>query len=633
MLKITKFVMSFNPKHPQRMYRGGSMIKSFSFVLIFIALFVVSATSCHKNTGSIQISSTPTGARIYLDNADTGQITNATLPSIPAGEHSIRLVLEGYYEESASVTVTAGETTQVHRTLTARSSGSAGLPYDIGSPSLTDLYVATTGNDSNSGASRAQPLQTLSGAWNRIASSGNPTTGFRIHFLPGSYPCEGDCLNYFSDRAGTYQYPIILQPADGAGTVNLLGGLNLARVSFVYIFDLSMAAGAGSPAWGNNVFHCENCDHLLLRGVTLTGPDPTALPDNYDIQEVIKINQSQDVYIESCDISGSYQTGVDFFSVQYGHLLNNRIHAAGEWVAYFKGGSAYLRVEGNEFYSCGLGLQAGEGSNFEVMRAPWLHYEAYDVKAVNNIFHDIGGVALSVAGGYNILYAFNTLYRIGTRSEPAYSLFQFVHGSRVCYDTSENGENNAAQLCGASRNAGGWCPPAVGMDSGCECIPNRNVYVYNNIFYNPGGTESVNGHISVQPEAIPPAGSNIPSPSPADRNVHIKANIIWNGAADHALGIDETTGCLPSNTTCNEAQILADNTINAFEPQLANPGSGDFRPTGSSNVLGIQAEVIPDFIWSDAPAEPPVPAGTLSNAVTANRDGTARSTPDHPGAY
>jgi hypothetical protein len=278
-------------------------------------------------------------------------------------------------------------------------------------------------------------------------------------------------------------------------------------------------------------------------------------------------------------------------------------------------------------------LQAGEGSNFEVMRGPWLHYEVYDLKAVNNVFHDIRGVALSVAGGYNVVYAFNTLYKIATQAEPQYALFQLVHGSRVCYDTTENGAHNAALLCGEARTSGGWCPRGVGVETGRECIPSRNVYMYNNIFYNPAGTQSSGGHIFVQPPVAAPVGSNVASPSAADDAVEIKGNIIWNGAADHILGLDETTGCRDDNPNCNAAQILADNRINSVEPLLANPAAGDYKPAAGSPLLAVAADTIPHFSWTGAPTEPPVPEGTISNAFPKNRDNETRAAPAHPGAY
>ena len=604
-------------------------LKRHAVMLACLVSFLL-LTGCPFFSGSIQVTSTPPGARIYLAAIDTKQFSSATINSVPAGEHTVRLILQGYDEASAKVTVTAGQTAELSCVLKPTV---AGAPYSAGSPVLTDLFVSTSGDDTASGTTSTSPLKTLSGAWAKIAATPLETTGYRINFSSGEYPCEGDCINYFSDRTGTFQHPIILQPANPTDTVTLLGGLNLSNIAYLYIFDLTLAAGAENPAWGNNVLHAENCDHLLLRGVTLRGPDPAALPDNTEIQEVIKINQSQNIYIENCDVSGTCQTGIDFFSVQHGHLLNNKIYASAQWAAYFKGGSAYLRLEGNDIYDCGLGLQAGEGSNFEVMRGPWLHYEVYDLKAVNNVFHDIRGVALSVAGGYNIVYAFNTLYKIATQAEPQYSLFQLVHGNRVCYETSENSEHNAAQLCGQARKSGGWCPRGAGMATGRECIPSRNVSIYNNIFYNPMGSQSARGHIFVQPTVAAPSGSNITSPTAADDAVVIKGNIIWNGAASHLLGLDETTGCRDDNPYCNAAQILADNRINSIEPLLVAPAAGNYKPAADSPLLEVPAAAIPDFSWTGAPAQPPVPGGNTSNAFPKNRDGAIRPSTDHPGAY
>ena len=62
-------------------------------------------------TGSIRVTSTPDGARIYLDGTETGEVTNATL-TVPAGAHTVRVELEGYQAMAKTVTVTAGETVE-----------------------------------------------------------------------------------------------------------------------------------------------------------------------------------------------------------------------------------------------------------------------------------------------------------------------------------------------------------------------------------------------------------------------------------------------------------------------------------------------------------------------------------------
>lgn len=214
---------------------------------------------------------------------------------------------------------------------------------------------------------------------------------------------------------GTAQFPIILQAADEPRTARLLADLNMFNVRYLYLIALHIQHTS-------DVFHCERCDHLLIRNVLLRGSRAAS-------HENVKINQSQFVYLEGNDIDGAEQNAVDFVAVQVGHILHNRIHNADDWCIYLKGGSAHFRLEGNEIYDCGTGgFTAGEGSGFEYMVSPWLHYEAYDLKIVNNVIHDTAGAGFGVNGGYNILFAYNTLYRVGQRSH----LLEFVFGGRTC---------------------------------------------------------------------------------------------------------------------------------------------------------------------------------------------------------
>ena len=105
--------------------------------------------------------------------------------------------------------------------------------------------------------------------------------------------------------------------------------------------------------------------------------------------ETVKINPSQYITLTNNDIFGSYENVIDFVGVQYGTIRDNRLHDADDWCIYLKGGSAYFVIERNVIYNCGTGsFTAGQGTGFEFMRAPWLQYEAYDIKFVNNLVHD-----------------------------------------------------------------------------------------------------------------------------------------------------------------------------------------------------------------------------------------------------
>jgi len=506
--------------------------------------------------------------------------------------------------------------------------------YNMGSPALTEIWVdPVSGNDANSGSSQQQALKTLTAAWNLTENF--TASGYRLNLLPGTFTCEpnetDNCLNYFGNRQATYEHPLIIQAVNGKNTVTIRGGLDLFNLRYVYLIDLNLVGGATLPTniSGNNLLHLSSVDHLLLRGLTVQGPSCDNDGCN-NLQEVLKVNQAQYLYVEDSKFSGAWHTVVDYFAVQHGHFLSNEMHTAGQWCMYYKGGTSYLRVEGNELHDCYLGFQSGQSSNFPVMVSPWLHYETYDIKFVNNILHDIPGVPLSVAGGYNILFAYNTLYNVGTNTGGGFPLFQAVFGERGCNRTDEL--QNPLPVCQSSISSGGWGPNIE--TANLESIPNKNVFVYNNVFYNPSGSQTHDVHLTVwQSRSRPQNFINIPDPMLADNNLQIRGNIIWNGPASHPLGIESDSGCANTNPTCNQSQLLADNTINQIEPQLVNPAGKDYHPVTGGNLFGATTYSIPAFTWVDAPASPATPTGTISNIVTIDYSGATRGASTPPGAY
>lgn len=95
-----------------------------------------------STTGTIQVSSTPSGAVATLDGG-TWQYTPATFTAVPAGKsHSILITMSGYQPYSTSAYVTAGQTATVNAYLTRSvpqaSSGSASVTTV---PSGADVYV------------------------------------------------------------------------------------------------------------------------------------------------------------------------------------------------------------------------------------------------------------------------------------------------------------------------------------------------------------------------------------------------------------------------------------------------------------------------------------------------------------
>lgn len=494
--------------------------------------------------------------------------------------------------------------------------------YDMGAPALTDIWVdPVNGSDGNSGSSRAQALRTFAAAWAQIpAGSTLTTTGYRILLAPGDYAESGfPSSNYLEARRGTYNFPIVIQASDGPDTVRIHAYLNIYNVSYFYLIDLSFVTDPGYGS-GSNVIHIAGSSNILIKRCRINGFDGTTRQP----QESLKVNQVQYIYVEDSDISGAFWFPLDYVAVQYGHVVNSRIHNSGDDCFLFKGGTAYIRAEGNEIYDCGVtGISAGQGTGFEYMVSPWLHYEVYDIKYVNNLIHDVVNAGVAVRGGYNILVAHNTFYRTGYDSRGS-GLVLVSQGARSC-----DGDSAA---CTTRHNAGGWGPAQAG--DGGEWIPNRNIYIYNNIFYNPAAVQTQSGHFVIFGPATPPAGTNIQSPAYADKNLYFRGNIIWDGPSDHPLGIEDSSqGCQNSNPTCNSAQLQADNTINKFEPQMNDAANGNFHPTTGSNILSAASYATPDFTGNDRPSPPLPPAGDLSNTVSTDLDGNSRTTPSAPGAY
>ncbi|MBK8022901.1 MAG: right-handed parallel beta-helix repeat-containing protein [Chloroflexi bacterium] len=453
-------------------------------------------------------------------------------------------------------------------------------PYDIGAPQVIDLYIAPAGDDGNDGRSPAAPLRTISAAWNRIPMGQTlAETGFHLWLLPGVYG-EGDAPVYWESRYGTFEHPIILEALEGRDTVTLPVA-NIFDTRYLYFINLNFGPG-------DDVIHCERCDHLLLRGLTVFGAEP----ETYNAQETVKVNQSQHIYIEDSDISGAWNNAVDFVAVQHGHVFDNRIHNAGDWCMYTKGGSADLTIAGNTFYDCGTGgYSAGEGTGFQYMVPPWLQYEAYDIRVLGNVIHHTDGAGIGVQGGYNILIAGNTLYRVGERSH----LVEFGFGSRSC--DGQPGDDGR-ERCDTYAAQGGWGNSVIADGENYIRIPNHNVYFYNNVVYNPAGTQSGYQHFSIFAPRSDPAQTDagVPVPTRADENLQIRGNVIWNGGPDMPLGVepspDYPAGCQADNPTCTEAQIRADNAINAVEPLLVDPEHGDFRLASGWEMLAVE---IPSF--------------------------------------
>ena len=70
--------------------------------------------------GSVKVSSTPSGATIWLDGKNTRKTTPEILEELTPGKHNVKMVLDGYEDYTGSITVTSGKRTELSKTLTSK---------------------------------------------------------------------------------------------------------------------------------------------------------------------------------------------------------------------------------------------------------------------------------------------------------------------------------------------------------------------------------------------------------------------------------------------------------------------------------------------------------------------------------
>ena len=95
--------------------------KTILVLSLFITALILIAgcsSSTTPTTGTIEVNSTPIGAKIYLDGADTGMATPFTIPNVGASSHVIKLDAFHYEIWEETVIVTANETTYLNPLLT-----------------------------------------------------------------------------------------------------------------------------------------------------------------------------------------------------------------------------------------------------------------------------------------------------------------------------------------------------------------------------------------------------------------------------------------------------------------------------------------------------------------------------------
>lgn len=390
---------------------------------------------------------------------------------------------------------------------------------------------------------------------------------WRMRLGPGDY--SSGMPNYWEQRRGR-----IVIEAQVPRRPPLLAPMNVFQVQGLRLRNLRLVGGG-------DVFHCEQCTGVRLERVTLRG---------VGAGETVKINQSRDITIVDSDLGGAGDNAFDAVAVHGLRLERNRIHDATDWCGYVKGGSTRVVVRDNVFFRCGTGgFSVGQGTGFQFMTWPFVHYEASAVLVQGNTVHDVEGAAFGVQGGYNVLIQDNVATRVGARSH----VLEVGYGSRSC---DGRPGDDGRESCGEYLAKDGWGTTRVDDGTNYVEIPNRHVLIYDNAILNPDDQASQWQVFQVAGATTPDRqeGSNVPPAARADDDLRIVGNVIWDGGPDHALGLGEES--CRAGSSCAVTRVRENNQINEVRPDLRRGASGRLM------AEGIARHDPPPPDWTDRPA-------------------------------
>lgn len=90
-------------------------------------------------TGTLSVSSSPSGAAVYVDGSYRG-VTSTSVGNLVPGSHSVQLILAGYQDWAGSVSITAGATTYLNPTLTVDQQPQYATVSVISNPAGANVY-------------------------------------------------------------------------------------------------------------------------------------------------------------------------------------------------------------------------------------------------------------------------------------------------------------------------------------------------------------------------------------------------------------------------------------------------------------------------------------------------------------
>ncbi|KAF5417032.1 MAG: hypothetical protein C5S38_02260 [Candidatus Methanophagaceae archaeon] len=204
-------------------------------------------------TGSVQVTSSPSGASVYLDGTYKGT-TTLTINGVSPGKHTIRVSREGCEDRSTSVQVTAGDTAYVSMTLSCPPAPKNGYIRVTSSPSRAEVrmdgaYKGTTSvTISNVPPGRHRIMLSLSGYHSRSqdveVSAGSTSyvdTTLEPVSSPGSIYVSSSPSKAYIDLDGDYTGFITPKTISGVSK-----GTHIIKLRYSGYYDWSTSVNVAS---------------------------------------------------------------------------------------------------------------------------------------------------------------------------------------------------------------------------------------------------------------------------------------------------------------------------------------------------------------------------------------------------
>ena len=272
----------------------------------------------------------------------------------------------------------------------------------------TEIYVSPTGNDANTGASRAAALKTTAAAVARLGP------GVRLNFTAGTYGCAGAFISGFN---GGTAAPGSIRSVDGprAARFDCANADGSPGASFLldfvhgFIFEgieLTNSAGhgiqvmsGGGPTWNINtvssdiVLHNSYIHHTGLAGLKAS-----------QARRITAIGN------ELAYIPVARQT-LEFVAVDEVVIAGNEAHHSGYFDEIKGGAHGPHVIFGNYIHDSDGGiLVAGPGTGYQFLVHTDADFEAKDLKVWNNVIVNVPREAFYVWACHDCVVAHNSYY-------------------------------------------------------------------------------------------------------------------------------------------------------------------------------------------------------------------------------